>query len=76
MSDHWGREAVFKRHPSRINASHDVVRMPLELAPANALCLEAGCGSGTYAIELSAGWSRCVGTDLSTEALRISRRRC
>lgn len=55
MSDHWGREAVFKRHPSRINASHDVVRMPLELAPANALCLEAGFGSSSIVMRLPDG---------------------
>lgn len=72
-SDYWGRAEVVKRHAFRNNAYRDVVETLVEKTSAESLCLEIGCGSGTYAIELLVKGRRSIGADQSAEALQLTR---
>jgi len=70
---HWGSEEVVRRL-SRINTAYpEVVRLLLDLTDENSQCLELGCGSGTYSIELVARGRKCLATDFSEKALELTK---
>ncbi|MCX6353707.1 MAG: methyltransferase domain-containing protein [Candidatus Aureabacteria bacterium] len=70
---YWGRERHVEKF-SKINTSYrEVVDTLMNLTTPRSRCIELGCGSGTYAIELASKGRDCIGSDYSPSALRITR---
>ncbi|MBU4015741.1 hypothetical protein KJ878_06140 [Patescibacteria group bacterium] len=56
---------VIKRLKEANTAYPEVVKLLLNLSDENSNCIELGCGSGTYAIELLANNRKCIASDFS-----------
>lgn len=70
---HWQTPATIKRLKKIKIAYPEVVRVILNLTEANSKCLELGCGSGTYAVELSGNGRNCLASDISEKALELTK---
>jgi glycosyltransferase involved in cell wall biosynthesis/SAM-dependent methyltransferase len=73
--EHWSKRDVVDRHISRNNAYPDVVQVLECLTKTGDRCLEVGCGSGTYAIELAFRNRESIGLDESRAAVSIARKK-
>ncbi|MCG2699907.1 class I SAM-dependent methyltransferase [Candidatus Parcubacteria bacterium] len=72
---HWGSKDVIKRLKEANTAYPEVVKLLLNLSDENSNCIELGCGSGTYAIELLANNRKCIASDFSEDALKLTKKR-
>lgn len=70
---HWAAQETIKRLRVINTAYPEVVQLLLELTSEKSNCLELGCGSGTYAIELLAHQRKCLASDFSEEALALTK---
>lgn len=70
---HWGSRSTIKRLRAINTAYPEVVRLLLDLTNKKSNCIELGCGSGTYAIELLANNRQCVASDFSEDALELAK---
>ncbi len=70
---HWQAPATIKRL-KKINIAYpEVIRVLLNLTDTDSQCLELGCGSGTYAIELLANGRNCLASDISEKSLALTK---
>lgn len=72
---HWGSRGVIKRLKNTNAAYPEVVKLLLDLSDEKSNCIELGCGSGTYAIELLANNRKCIASDFSEDALKLTQKR-
>jgi len=70
---HWGAQPTIERLKEINTAYPEVVRLLLELTDEKSNCIELGCGSGTYAIELLANGRNCIASDFSEKALKLTK---
>lgn len=74
---HWGSQSTIERTIKGlkgINTAYpDVVRLLLKLTDEKSKCIELGCGTGTYAIELLANNRNCIASDYSEESLKLAK---
>lgn len=70
---HWAAGPTIKRLKEINTAYPEVVDLLLELTDEKSKCIELGCGSGTYAIELLANGRNCIASDFSEEALKLTK---
>jgi len=70
---HWGKQSTIKRLRKINTAYPEVTQVLLNLSNENSKCLELGCGSGTYAIELLTNKRNCLASDISEEALVLTK---
>lgn len=67
---YWGSKKTVRK-VTAINTSYqEVVRILLEVTDKKSKCIELGCGSGIYALELIRNGRDCIATDNSRNALR------
>ncbi len=72
-NQHWQNPATIKRF-KKINIAYpEVTRVLLNLTNEDSKCLELGCGSGTYSIELLANKRNCLASDFSQRALELTK---
>lgn len=69
---HWGSSQTFKRLVNLNLVYPEVVDYLLKITGKKSKCIEIGCGSGTYAVELVARGRNCLATDISQSALRLT----
>lgn len=70
---YWGGKRQVEKF-SKINTSYrEVVDTLMNLTTPQSRCIEIGCGSGTYAIELASRGRNCIASDYSPSALRVAR---
>lgn len=70
---HWGSKATIKRLKNINTAYPEVIELLLSLTNEKSNCIELGCGSGTYAIELLANKRNCIASDFSKDALELAK---
>lgn len=70
---HWGSKTTVKRLKNINTAYSEVVKLLLDLTNEKSNCIELGCGSGTYAIELLVNHRKCISSDSSERALELAR---
>lgn len=71
--NHWGDNATVERLKYINNAYPEVVEEILKLTDEKSKCIEFGCGSGTYAVELFAKKRNFIASDFSETALALTR---
>lgn len=72
-NQHWGSHTTVKRLKTINTAYPEVVRLLLDLTNEKSNCIELGCGSGIYAIELLANNRKCIASDFSKNALELAK---
>lgn len=70
---YWGEKKIFERQVKTNNAYKDVVDILLELTTPESNCIEIGCGGGIYTIELIIKGRKCLATDVTDEALELTK---
>lgn len=70
---HWESQKTIKRLKTINTAYPEVLKLLLKLTDEKSKCIELGCGSGTYAIELLAHKRNCIASDFSESALKIAK---
>ena len=70
---HWDSQETIQRLSSIDTAYPEVVKLLLNLTDENSECIELGCGSGTYSIEMLVNNRKCIATDFSEQALELTR---
>lgn len=72
---YWGNEKTFT-FESMVNVAYpDVVKKLLSLTNQNSRCLEIGCGSGSYSLELAKAGRKIIASDVSLESLKITNKK-
>jgi len=69
---HWGKPTIINKFKKINMAYPEIIKTLLELSSPDAQCLELGCGSGTYAIELLLKKRQCLASDYSQKALAMA----
>jgi len=72
-NQHWENQSTIKRLKKINTAYPEVTQVLLSLTNENSSCIELGCGSGTYAIELLANNRKCIASDFSEDALELAK---
>jgi len=72
-NEFWSEDQQLRKFTGINTAYAEVVDALLGLSTPRSRCVEIGCGTGTYAIEVAAGGRNCIGTDYSPSALAIAR---
>lgn len=72
-NNYWGDKKIIEQQIKKNNAYNDVMNILLKLTTEKSNCIEIGCGSGTYAIELIVNGRKCLATDLTDEALELTK---
>lgn len=70
---HWKSHATIKRLKNIDTAYPEVVKLLLNLTSEKSTCIELGCGSGIYAIELIKNKRHCIASDFSDGALELTK---
>lgn len=70
-NQHWGNQSTIKRLRNISTAYPEITKLLLDLTNENSRCIELGCGSGTYAIELLKNKRNCIASDFSESALEL-----
>lgn len=70
-NNHWGNQSTVKRLQKASTAYPEVTKVLLGITDENSKCIELGCGSGTYAIELLINKRNCIASDFSESALEL-----
>ena len=68
---YWSNQSTIKRLDNISTAYPEVTKNLLDLTDENSKCIELGCGSGTYAIELLKNKRNCIASDFSESALEL-----
>jgi SAM-dependent methyltransferase len=68
----WGSPKI-ERYAKKNNSYNDVNDILRKLTAMDSNCIEIGCGSGTYAVELNAMGRKCLATDITDEALKLTK---
>jgi ubiquinone/menaquinone biosynthesis C-methylase UbiE len=72
-SKYWGSDKTV-RSVTGVNTSYpEVVSLMLRLTNKKSKCIELGCGSGIYALELIHHGRNCIASDYSESALEAAR---
>jgi ubiquinone/menaquinone biosynthesis C-methylase UbiE len=70
--EHWGKQKTVERL-DEINTSYkEVVDYLLSVTDKNSKCIEIGCGSGVYSLEMMKEGRDCVASDISEKALELT----
>lgn len=72
---HWGSPKAFNRLVGLNTAYPEVIEFLLKITNKQSNCIEIGCGSGTYAVELVARGRDFLATDISRSALELTEAR-
>jgi len=72
-NQHWKSRNTIERLKTINTAYPEVVQLLLDLTNEQSNCIELGCGSGTYAIELLANNRKCLASDFSEKALELAK---
>ena len=72
---YWKSRDIVEGHAMRNNSYSDVVDILCRLSTKESNCIEIGCGTGTYAVELIARGRKCLATDMTAEALELAKKK-
>lgn len=70
---YWGCSKIFAHNVNKNRPYQEIVYVLCKLTTENSNCIEIGCGSGTYSIELISRGRKCLATDIVEEALELTK---
>ncbi len=71
--EHWGAQDTIERWKDIKKAYPELIKLLLDSTNKESRCIELGCGSGIYALEMIAHGRQCIASDISQNALELTK---